>query len=179
MKTLVVVGHPNLGKSLVNRAWRETAIALPDEDVLVHTLADTVSRGLFDVAEEQRLLVAADRLILQFPLWWYMPPAVLKKWMDTVWTEGFAYGEGGDKLRHLRIDVAVSCGAPEVAFSGTSLRTYLSYIPGSIDFVQAIKGELFALYDADNIARNHPEALAKSCEDYEAFVLGTRHGTQL
>lgn len=181
MKTLVVVGHPDLKNSRVNKAWREAAIALPDEEVFVHTLYDAavLCDGGFDIAEEQKLLMTADRVVLQYPLWWYMPPAIMKRWMDTVWAEGFGWGEGGDKMKHLRIDVAVSCGAPEVAFSRTSLPAYLSYIQGSIDFIQARRGEIFCLYDADNVGQNRPEDLAKSCEDYTAFLKGTLKGIQL
>ena len=177
MKTLVVVGHPAIESSYVNKAWREAAISLPDEDVLVHTLSKSLDYdGFFDVAAEQKLLLVADRVILQFPMWWYMPPYIMKRWMDTVWTEGFGWGKGGDKMRHIRIDVAVSCGAPEVAFSKPTLMEYLSYIPGSIDFLQAKRGELFCLYDADNVGKNDPEALRKSCEDYKRFILGDLKG---
>ncbi|MFJ4172620.1 NAD(P)H-dependent oxidoreductase [Microbacterium sp. NPDC089696] len=45
-----------------------------------------------DVVEEQRKLAAADLVVLQFPLWWYGPPAILKGWFDRVLTNGFAYG---------------------------------------------------------------------------------------
>jgi len=45
-----------------------------------------------DVSEEQRKLQAADLVVLQFPLWWYGPPAILKGWFDRVLTNGFAYG---------------------------------------------------------------------------------------
>jgi NAD(P)H dehydrogenase (quinone) len=31
----------------------------------------------------------ADVLVLQFPMWWHLPPAILKGWFDRV----FAYGE--------------------------------------------------------------------------------------
>lgn len=180
MKTLVVVGHPDLNRSHVNKAWRDAAIALPDEDILVHTLYETDGcMHSYDISEEQRILMTADRIILQFPLYWYMPPALLKEWMDLVWAEGFAWGQGGDKMRHLRIDVAVSCGAPEVAFSETSLTDYLSYMRGTIDFIGAHRGEIFCLYDADNIGRNAPELLRKSCEEYTAFMLGSYRGLQL
>ncbi|WP_448719245.1 NAD(P)H-dependent oxidoreductase [Microbacterium natoriense] len=57
-----------------------------------------------DVAEEQRRLAAADLIVLQFPLWWYGPPAILKGWFDRVLTNGFAYGpndpETGLPLRY-------------------------------------------------------------------------------
>ncbi|HEX5458489.1 MAG TPA: NAD(P)H-dependent oxidoreductase [Steroidobacteraceae bacterium] len=47
-----------------------------------------------DVAEEQRRLLAADVLLLQFPLWWFHMPAILKGWVDRVFAYGFAYGVG-------------------------------------------------------------------------------------
>ncbi len=46
-----------------------------------------------DVREEQEKLAAAELLVLQFPLWWYSEPAILKGWIDRVFTEGFAYGD--------------------------------------------------------------------------------------
>jgi NAD(P)H dehydrogenase (quinone) len=36
----------------------------------------------------------ADTLILQFPLWWFTMPAILKGWVDRVYAYGFAYGVG-------------------------------------------------------------------------------------
>ncbi|MFF1528649.1 NAD(P)H-dependent oxidoreductase [Cellulomonas sp. NPDC058312] len=46
-----------------------------------------------DVRAEQAKLAAAELLVLQFPLWWYGPPAILKGWFDRVLTAGFAYGD--------------------------------------------------------------------------------------
>ena len=46
-----------------------------------------------DVREEQAKVAAAELLVLQFPLWWYGPPAILKGWFDRVLTSGFAYGD--------------------------------------------------------------------------------------
>lgn len=47
-----------------------------------------------DVAAEIEKLLWADTLILQFPLWWYTMPAILKGWVDRVYAYGFAYGVG-------------------------------------------------------------------------------------
>ena len=47
-----------------------------------------------DITEEQRRLVWCDLVILQFPLWWFSVPAVLKGWIDRVLAVGFAYGGG-------------------------------------------------------------------------------------
>ncbi len=51
-----------------------------------------------DVLEEQAKLAAAELLVLQFPLWWYGPPAILKGWFDRVLTAGYAYGDTDPEL---------------------------------------------------------------------------------
>ncbi len=47
-----------------------------------------------DIAAEQEKLRWADAVVLQFPLWWYSMPAILKGWVDRVYACGFAYGVG-------------------------------------------------------------------------------------
>lgn len=47
-----------------------------------------------DIAAEQDKLKWADTVILQFPLWWFSMPAILKGWVERVFAYGFAYGVG-------------------------------------------------------------------------------------
>ena len=47
-----------------------------------------------DVKDEQQKLLWADAVILQFPLWWFSMPAILKGWVDQVYAYGFGYGVG-------------------------------------------------------------------------------------
>lgn len=47
-----------------------------------------------DITAEQEKLRWADALILQFPLWWYSMPAIMKGWVERVYAYGFAYGVG-------------------------------------------------------------------------------------
>ncbi|MEM5383745.1 NAD(P)H-dependent oxidoreductase [Paraburkholderia phymatum] len=47
-----------------------------------------------DIAREQQKLLWADAVILQFPLWWFSMPAILKGWVERVFAYGFAYGVG-------------------------------------------------------------------------------------
>ncbi|RWX79033.1 flavodoxin family protein [Neorhizobium lilium] len=52
-----------------------------------------------DVKNEHEKLLWADTVILQFPLWWYSMPAILKGWVDRVYAYGFAYGVGEHSAR--------------------------------------------------------------------------------
>jgi len=47
-----------------------------------------------DVRAEIEKLLWADMVILQFPLWWFSMPAILKGWVERVFAYGLAYGVG-------------------------------------------------------------------------------------
>jgi NAD(P)H dehydrogenase (quinone) len=48
-----------------------------------------------DIQAEIDKLLACDMLILQFPLWWFSVPAIMKGWIDRVFVNGTVYGAGG------------------------------------------------------------------------------------
>jgi NAD(P)H dehydrogenase (quinone) len=77
-----------------------------------------------DVTAEQERLLAADTVILQFPLWWFTVPAIMKGWMDRVLTYGFGYGASRDWKRYgdgvlagKRAMIVVTTGAAEAHLS--------------------------------------------------------------
>ena len=43
-----------------------------------------------DVLEEQARVERCDALCLIFPIWWYGLPAMMKGWLDRVWSAGWA-----------------------------------------------------------------------------------------
>ena len=53
-----------------------------------------------DIAGEQEKLRWADAIILQFPLWWFSMPAIMKGWVERVYAYGFAYGVGEHSDTH-------------------------------------------------------------------------------
>ena len=55
-----------------------------------------------DIRAEQDKIACADALVVQFPLWWFGMPAILKGWFDRVFVQGFAFGVTGDDGRTLR-----------------------------------------------------------------------------
>jgi NAD(P)H dehydrogenase (quinone) len=81
-----------------------------------------------DIRAEQEKLIWADIVVLQFPLWWFSVPAILKGWIDRVFVHGLAigvpkagtrqwlrYGEG--RLAGRRALLAVTTGGREEQFS--------------------------------------------------------------
>ncbi|GAA3936910.1 NAD(P)H-dependent oxidoreductase [Actinomadura viridis] len=55
-----------------------------------------------DIRGEHDKIAWADALVLQFPLWWFGMPAILKGWFDRVFVQGFAFGLKDAEGRTLR-----------------------------------------------------------------------------
>src|SRR5208282_3268209 len=47
-----------------------------------------------EIEAEMEKLFWCDVLVLQFPLWWFGMPAILKGWVDRVFAMGRIYGRG-------------------------------------------------------------------------------------
>jgi glutathione-regulated potassium-efflux system ancillary protein KefG len=110
MKTLVLVAHPVMEISRVNTTWAAAFAECPD--VTVRDLTALYPEFDIDVIEEQKLLLEHDRIIFQFPFYWYSSPAILKHWQDLVLAQGFAYA-GAHRLEGKEFMVATSIGAKD------------------------------------------------------------------
>ncbi len=107
-RVLVLLAHPRLPASRINAALRRAAEAV--EGVTVHDLYAAHPDGFIDIAAEQRLLLAHDAVVLQFPIHWYAMPALLKHWFDEVLQSGWAYGRDGTALAGKSLLVAATSG---------------------------------------------------------------------
>lgn len=72
-----------------------------------------------DVALEQARIERADLILIAFPVYWWSMPAVLKGWVDRVFTRGWAFGD--DKHFSGRL---VGKSVRLVATGGAGQRTY-------------------------------------------------------
>lgn len=77
-----------------------------------------------DIQAEIDKLLWCDFLILQFPLWWFSMPAILKGWIDRVFVNGVVYGKsrrmdtGGLKGRTAMMTITTGCYPEMVAPDG-------------------------------------------------------------
>lgn len=128
-QVLHVFAHPGLASSRINLALWRAAQAV--EGITRVDLYAENPRYAIDIEAEQARLAAHDVIVLQFPLFWYSCPALVKEWIDLVFEHGFAYGEGGDRLRGKALMLAITAGGPPEAYRPEgyqhfSLRTFLT-----------------------------------------------------
>lgn len=106
MKTLICVAHPQLDNSPTQQFLQAS---LPAENVRWHDLTQAAVKN-WSRQQELDLLKAADRIIWQFPLYWYSAPYILKQWQDQVFSGPIA------QYRHLagkELGLVVSLGKSE------------------------------------------------------------------
>ncbi|MEM1128963.1 MAG: NAD(P)H-dependent oxidoreductase [Pseudomonadota bacterium] len=121
--------HPGLNSSRINSEMFERARAV--EGVTHIDLYAEFPRYHINIDGEQQRLLDHDILLLQFPFFWYSCPALVKEWIDLVLEHGFAYGEGGDKLKDKTMMLALTTGGPQDAYQPEGyqhfhLRTFLT-----------------------------------------------------
>ena len=172
-KTLIVLAHPNMQESIVNKALIETIKG--ENEITVHDLYATYATiENMDIVQEQELLLTHDRVIFQFPLYWFSSPAILKEWLE-VFAYGFAYGHEGTKLVGKEAYIVISAGSPLSEYSATgynhySIEEYLLPLKASIRYAGMEFKTIFALGGALGIT---PEALVQGAADYKKFLLNS------
>ena len=124
MKTLILVVHPHLNESLINKRWVEELQKHPDK-YEVHQLYEAYPDGKIDVAAEQQLMERYERIVFQYPLYWFNCPPLLKTWLDEVLTYGWAYGsKSGYKMAGKKIALAITAGIDEQEYAASGKCRY-------------------------------------------------------
>ncbi|BBM36278.1 NAD(P)H-dependent oxidoreductase [Pseudoleptotrichia goodfellowii] len=172
MKTLIILAHPDLEKSKVNKRWIEEAEKYLDK-FTVHKLYEAYPNEIIDIKNEQELIEKHKGLILQFPIYWFNCPSLLKKWLDEVFTDGWAYGKGGDKLSARNIALTVTAGIDEKNYSKNgkykySLKEILIPFEITFDYCSANYKGFYAFYSAEFEATK--ERIGDSVREYIDFI---------
>ena len=116
MKTIIIVGHPNFKASRANKRLVEEAQKY--QEITIHNLNEAYPDEKFDIELEKNLLSEHDRIVLQYPVYWYSMPALAKKWIEAVLQYGWAYGEGGTALHGKEFLASLTAGATKQSYQG-------------------------------------------------------------
>lgn len=119
--TLFLVSHPALSKSHIHSAFVE---AIKNEGGTVrHLDAQVQADGHFDVPAEQQILETFDTIVLQFPLYWYATPAVMKQYFDEILTSGWAYDER-QALAGKKLTAIITMGGSQDSYESSGSNAY-------------------------------------------------------
>jgi putative NADPH-quinone reductase len=172
MKTLILVFHPNMSASRGNVHLLEEVENIPD--VTVHDLYKTYPDENINVEAEQKLIEGHDRIVFQFPFYWYSAPPLLKKWLEEVITHGWAFGTGGDAFHGKEILNAVTTGVDEEDYAKDgdvkfTVSNLLAPLEAASNFVGAT---YMAPFTVHGVGHKSDEQLSESAKVYAEYVTG-------
>ncbi len=118
---LVIQAHDDMKKSRVNKRFSKEIETL--DNVEIRDIKALYPDYKIDIQAEQEAIKKADKIVFQFPMFWFNAPSILKEWMDKVYTLGFAFDISKDgyerkELNKKEFMLAVSMGGHEDAYSG-------------------------------------------------------------
>lgn len=132
MKTTLFLFHPSYEKSVANKRIINGLLA-KNSEIVIHHVDSLYSPLSIDADAEHKALLEADNIILQFPMFWYSIPGLMKYWLDCVMGYQFAFGPHGDKLKGKTLVASITVGATKDAYtaqgqSGHPIEAYFLWI---------------------------------------------------
>lgn len=135
--------HPNLdgnhsigdiGPSFANKIIMEVLAKY----VTIHNLIEIYPDQNFDHEHERELLSKHDTILIIGPVYWYSLPSIAKKWLDEVFTYGWAYGSKGNALKEKEIQLVLTSGSTLEEYSahniGNTLDELFSHYKRSFEY---------------------------------------------
>ena len=107
MKNLIIYAHPN--PASLNHFFKQTVVEIlenQEHEIVIRDLnkinfnpvlslddmsGQRMGQVAADVKKEQDFINWADRIIFVYPIWWTGMPAIMKGYIDRVFSYGFAY----------------------------------------------------------------------------------------
>ena len=164
-KTLIILAHPDLTRSMANKKLKEEA--KKNTDVIVHNIYEEYSNGKINLEKELNLLKETGTLILQFPIQWFNCPSLLKEWIDTVFMAAH-FSESEEKiLANKKIGLAITTGGVKEIYEG-KLENILAPFLLSIDYLNAKNIPIFSVHGVmpGKISETEIEENAKKYVEY-------------
>lgn len=169
MKHLVIVTHPDIENSTINKTWIQE-LNQYDKQLTIHHLYKEYPDYKIDVKKEQDLLLTHDQIIFQFPIHWFSTPFFLKKWIDEVLAYGWAFGPNAENLKGKKVRFAVSAGGNAGAYTkGNSIDELLKSLTTSFLFCGSEVLPTHIFYGAGYEPTT--EEIAKNAKEYANSIL--------
>ena len=176
-KVLLVLNHPNYKDSFANKIVVDKLKNLIPDIVIDH-IDSLYPDGKIDIKTEQEKLLKADTVIFQFPVYWFKSPYFLSKWIEDVFTHGFAYGNNGYKLQGKKLIISITLGGEEEEFKGNmALDRLISPFEATAIYTKMKFAGFtytldipFTIKDTPDLAKTKKELLEKQAEKIVSMI---------
>lgn len=191
MNTLIIYAHPNPAsfssaiKETIEKSFKAKGSEVTVRDLYAINFNPILSGSDLqqihsgstpaDIKVEQDLITKADNLVFIYPIWWTGLPAMVKGYIDRVFSYGFSYiaTENGieGQLKGKKVIIATPHGTPRAYYEPTGMWNSLMHTQdkGIFEFcgIEVSKHFFFPMMGTEQIDR---EGYLKEVETFvEAF----------
>ncbi|WP_336932576.1 NAD(P)H-dependent oxidoreductase [Acinetobacter bereziniae] len=171
--TLLILGHPYYTRSIANKTIvNELTDKYPDLEV--RDIFQRYPDYQIDVAAEQQALLRHETVILQYPMFWFNMPAILKLWFDEVFSYQFAYGSQGDKLKNKKVLLSMTVGQSEknlINEHENLIESFLKSVHHSIQYSQMNLSGTFLLFDVSPFSGHSASKIKREAVEHGDKIL--------
>lgn len=114
-----------------------------------------------DVARCQKIISSSGLLVFIYPSWWSTPPAMLKGFIDRVFTPGFAYNSENGEMRGLLSSMRALCirtyagGAEAEEANGHVSSNFMEKAVLGSCGIKSSSVDIYSTHDLDKTTFNH------------------------
>lgn len=125
-KILIILAHDNTITSRVNKRFLKELEGT--KNIEIRDIKALYPDYKIDIQAEQDAIKNSDKVVFQFPMYWFNAPSILKEWMDKVYSLGFAFdvtkeGYQRRELNGKEFMLSVSMGGAQEAYDGEKVKS--------------------------------------------------------
>jgi glutathione-regulated potassium-efflux system ancillary protein KefG len=169
MKTLILISHPKFEDSGTQQFLKTSFYSLDDVKYQVIDELYGQSDGI-DIEKEQAALKGFDRIVFQFPMYWYSSPASLKQFMDDVFTRNYIVANRSLKTKELGIVVTLGDAKADFQAGGSEQFTISELLRPLQAFAHKAGMQYLKPFVVDQFGYMDPEQKEKLLIDYLQYL---------
>ena len=175
-KCVIFLAHPNLEASKLNKGLLAEVSKYPEIIVkdLYKSYGELTFNSKIDAKEDQKLIENAERIILQFPFYWYSSTPLLKKWLDDVLSYGWAYATEKPKTEGKKLLISITTGGKDTDYKPNGYNNYYvnEFITPFVQTAKLCKMEFAGAFFTQGANVITGDEISKKAKEYIKFIKG-------
>lgn len=170
-KTVLILAHPNLEQSTMNNYLIEK-LKKEHLNLEIHHIDQLYPTGEIDVAAEKEMLMSADLIMFQFPIFWYNAPHSLRNWLEVMLEKDWAYG-ANFALTGKKIILIMTAGGTEATYqyNHSNSRNIENYMYGFYEMFRTVRTDYVdSFYIFESNANLEGDRLPNEYKQYLHFI---------
>ncbi|GAY73564.1 NAD(P)H-dependent oxidoreductase [Lentilactobacillus kosonis] len=168
MNTQILVSHPEIKGSGTQKFLETTGKFF--SNVFYESIDLTYPTDKIDIEQEQLRLRSADRIVFQFPMYWYQSPDSLNRYMQTVFTRKYIESERALSGKELGIVVTLGDALSQFQLGGSEQFTISELMAPYAAFANKAGMKFLPVFPIEQFSYMDERQKLQLVGDYAAYL---------